>query len=201
MNNTLPSHEASSSPCPTALSLLEWKASWEASLVLSYHLAWGRGATIYWAFAIYTGHSAKHMSPLNIVDFSEKIKTISSTSMCHTQFQTCFNSTIPYINSKKCVCVCVCVCVLSHFSHIQLFATLWTVTCQAPLSMGILQTRTLEWIAMPFSRGSSQPRDRTQVSCIVGRFFTIWVSQEAYLSFPGSLLKPKILSIFLLRWN
>ena len=37
---------------------------------------------------------------------------------------------------------------------------------------GILQTRILEWVAFPFSRGSSQPRDRTQVSCIAGGFFT-----------------------------
>ena len=37
---------------------------------------------------------------------------------------------------------------------------------------GILQARILEWVAFPISRGSSQPRDRTQVSCIAGRFFT-----------------------------
>ena len=37
---------------------------------------------------------------------------------------------------------------------------------------GILQARILEWVAFPFSRGSSQPRDQTQVSHIVGRFFT-----------------------------
>ena len=36
---------------------------------------------------------------------------------------------------------------------------------------GILQARILEWVAFPFSRGSSQPRDRTQVSCIVNGFF------------------------------
>jgi len=36
---------------------------------------------------------------------------------------------------------------------------------------GIFQARTLEWVAIPFSRGSSQPRDGTQVSCIAGRFF------------------------------
>ena len=36
----------------------------------------------------------------------------------------------------------------------------------------ILQTRILEWVAFPFSRESSQPRDRTQVSCTAGRFFT-----------------------------
>ena len=37
---------------------------------------------------------------------------------------------------------------------------------------GILQARILEWVAIPFSRGSSQPRDRTQVSRIAGGFFT-----------------------------
>ena len=37
---------------------------------------------------------------------------------------------------------------------------------------GILQVRILEWVAIPFSRVSSQPRDRTQVSCIAGGFFT-----------------------------
>ena len=37
---------------------------------------------------------------------------------------------------------------------------------------GILQARILEWVAFPFSRGSSQPRDQTQVSHIAGRFFT-----------------------------
>ena len=37
---------------------------------------------------------------------------------------------------------------------------------------GILQARVLEWVAIPFSRGSSQPRDQTQVSHIAGRFFT-----------------------------
>ena len=44
---------------------------------------------------------------------------------------------------------------------------------------GIPQARTLEWIAIPFSKGSSQPRDQTQVSCIAGRFFTIWATKEA----------------------
>ena len=44
---------------------------------------------------------------------------------------------------------------------------------------GNLQARTLEWVAFPFSRGSSQPRDLTQVSCITGGFFTIWVTREA----------------------
>ena len=53
---------------------------------------------------------------------------------------------------------------LSCFSHVQPFATPWTVACQAPLSMVILQARILGWVAMPSSRGSSQARDQTQVS-------------------------------------
>ena len=48
----------------------------------------------------------------------------------------------------------MCACVLSHFSHVQLIATLKIVTCQT-LFMGILQARILEWVAMPSSRGSS----------------------------------------------
>ena len=53
---------------------------------------------------------------------------------------------------------------LLSLSHVQLFATPWTVACQAPLSLGILQARILEWVAMPSSKGPSQPRDQTQVS-------------------------------------
>ena len=52
------------------------------------------------------------------------------------------------------------------------FATPWTIAHQPPLSMGILQARKPEWVAMPSSRGSSQPRDGTQVFRIAGRFFT-----------------------------
>ena len=58
-------------------------------------------------------------------------------------------------------------------SHFQFFVTQWTTARQAPLSMGTLQARILEWVAMHFSRGSSQPRDQTQVSyvCCIGRQF------------------------------
>jgi len=44
---------------------------------------------------------------------------------------------------------------------------------QSSLSMGILQARILEWVAMPSSRASSQPRDRSQVTHIAGGFFTV----------------------------
>ena len=44
---------------------------------------------------------------------------------------------------------------------------------------GILQARILEWVAIPFSRGSSQPKGQTQVSCMAGGFFTAWATREA----------------------
>ena len=44
---------------------------------------------------------------------------------------------------------------------------------------GIFQARVLEWVAISFSRGSSWLRDGTQVSCISGRCFTLWVTREA----------------------
>ena len=46
---------------------------------------------------------------------------------------------------------------------------------------GILQARILEWVVFPFSRGSPQPSDWTQVSCITGRFFTGWAIREAQI--------------------
>ena len=46
--------------------------------------------------------------------------------------------------------------------------------------LGILQTRILEWVAISFSRGSSQPEDWTQVSCTAGRFFTIWTTKTSH---------------------
>ena len=66
----------------------------------------------------------------------------------------------------------------------ELCPTLWDPTnCSLPGSSvhGILQARLLEWIAIPFSRASSWPRDQTQVSCIVGRFFTIWAKGKIHL--------------------
>ena len=50
---------------------------------------------------------------------------------------------------------------------------------------GILQARILEWVTFPFSRRSSQPRDYTQVFCIVGGFFTSWATREAQKYWSG----------------
>ena len=60
------------------------------------------------------------------------------------------------------------------FSHSVISNSLWShgllCVCPSPLSLGILQTRILEWVPISYSRGSSQPRDRTRVSC-----FSRWI--------------------------
>ena len=59
-------------------------------------------------------------------------------------------------------------------------ALCYPLDCSPPGSSihGIFQARVLEWVAISFSRGSSRPRDWTQVSRIVGRCFTIWATRE-----------------------
>ena len=58
------------------------------------------------------------------------------------------------------------------------------MNCSPPGSFvhGIFQARILEWVAIPFSRGSSQPKDQIQVSFIAGLFFTIRVTRETTLA-------------------
>ena len=78
-------------------------------------------------------------------------------------------------------------CIIVQTSGIQVLVAQLCPTlcdpmdCSPPGSSihGILQARILEWVAMLFSRGSSQPRNQIQVSRIVGAFFTVWASREA----------------------
>ena len=72
--------------------------------------------------------------------------------------------------------------ILSKWSEVaQLCPTLCDpVNCSPPGSsiLGILQARILEWVAISFSRGTSRPRDRTQVSRIAGRRFNLWATRD-----------------------
>ena len=69
--------------------------------------------------------------------------------------------------------------VLKSLSPVWLFVT--PMDCSLPgfSTPGIFQASVLEWVAISFSRGSSWPRNRTQVSCIAGRCFTLWATREA----------------------
>ena len=58
--------------------------------------------------------------------------------------------------------------------------SLQPMDCTRLLCPWNFQGRTMEWVAIPFSRGSPQPRDWTQVSHNAGKFFTIWATWEAH---------------------
>ena len=91
----------------------------------------------------------------------------------------------------------IVVCVCESLSRVRHFVTPQTETLQASVH-GILQARILEWVAMPFSRGSSQPKDQTQVSHIAGTFFTVWITRGAQTQ-DRLTLKPHLQHRCLLR--
>jgi len=66
--------------------------------------------------------------------------------------------------------------------------------CSLPGSSvhGLLQARILEWVGIPFVRGSSWPRGGTPVSYIAGIFFTIWVTREAQKSYSWAYIQRKL---------
>ena len=77
------------------------------------------------------------------------------------------------------VCVCAGVCTRAHACSIvsDCFATPWTVALQAPLSMGFSRQEYWSSFNIPFSRGSSRPKDQTRVSCLSGKF-SPWATWE-----------------------
>ena len=86
--------------------------------------------------------------------------------------------------------LCVCVCEVA-----QLCPTLCKpVDCSPPGSSihGILQARILEWVAISFSRGSSQPRDRTWVSCTAGRRSILWATRDILLLLLGRFSRVRL---------
>ena len=120
---------------------------------------------------------------------------VMSQHNCHTEFE--FWMRVMYIINGplfRSVCVCVCLCPQTHciwqktnFVLLLWFQlrssecvslsvasdSLWPIDCSSSVQ-GIIQARPLEWVPILFSRGSSQPRDKTQVSWIAGRFLTVY---------------------------
>ena len=102
-----------------------------------------------------------------------------------------------YLTLCVCVCVCVCVCarVLSRFSHVQLFATPWTVAHQAPQSMGL--SRQEYWSGLPLPSPGHLPDPGTEPMsltspALAGGFFSTSATWEAHLTLmlPNSVLAP-----------
>ena len=120
---------------------------------------------ISWGFSMYRGcvkcstsSPTAQNKPVKYILLSHFINTWGKLRLQEIKFLT---QVLQSLNDQ------VYACVLSCFSRVWLFATPWTIDSSVH---GVLQARILEWVAMPASRGSFQPRDQTHVSyvsCIV----------------------------------
>ena len=108
----------------------------------------------------FLGIQPEKLSALIQKDTCTPVFTVGLYITAKTQKQPQGPSTDEGIKTTWVVWVCVCVHMHPNFSHVQLLVMLWTVAHQAPLSMGSLQARILEWVAMRSSKVSSQPRDQ-----------------------------------------
>ena len=123
-------------------------------------------------FGVYSNTSAKMHGT-----WPEYSKRSAGRQMC--LLLTHCDQVLICLSRSLCVCVCVCVCVLVALSCPTLRSH--RLSPSRLLIHGILQARILGWVAIPFSRGSSRPRDQTRVSRIANRFFTIWVTRSLRL--------------------
>ena len=111
--------------------------------------------------------------------FQFSVQSLSYVRLFETPWTTACQASLSITNSQSPPKLTLEVKVKS-FTHVWLFATPWTVAHRAPLSMGF--SRQEDWSGLPFPSqgdlpvpGSSCPGDRTQVSCIAGRCFNLWV--------------------------
>ena len=113
-------------------------------------------------------HGLQHARLLCLWDFPGKDTGVGYHFLLQGIFLTQgSNLAIPH-------CRQILYCLSHQVSLKNLFFIIWVSSVH-----GILQARILEWIAVPFSRGFSQPKDWTQVSRLAGRFFTVWATREA----------------------
>ena len=127
-------------------------------------------------------HAGDRASPQNSLGTYVLFKFLfSSQTFCTLFFQHEWKPLVSFCISLQFVLLAISE--VKSLSRVRLFATPWTVAYQAVayqncnLSIhGIFQARVLQWVAISFSRGSSRPRNLTQVSRIAGRCFTIWAT-------------------------
>ena len=118
-------------------------------------------------------------SPSQVLSYLSVPLFLQLSSLLRFKFQLShFTEMWPEAKVSICLCLKVLMCQIDIIKgplivrgHTQPFATLWTVAHQAPLSMEFPRKEYLEWVAISFSRESSQPRDQTHISYVscIGR--------------------------------
>ena len=127
----------------------------------------GLSVTLFWGVCCFGGHTMWHEGPTRDWTHAPSVKVWNLNCWSAREVPQWLFSSCAVLSRSV-----MSDCLRPHGLY---------VTHQAPLSMGILQARILEWVAMSSSRGSPQPRDRTPVSHIAGGFLTVWITREALL--------------------
>ena len=123
-----------------------------------------------WEMQSLRGHRDAPSQEMKLNEIARWVISLSSLKSIHPH----------HLDTKSCFCYKCFQTKTSTVKVAQSCPTLWD-----PMNYtvhGSLQARILQWAAFPFSRGSSQPRDQTQVSHIAGGFFTSWATREVQTS-------------------
>ena len=154
-----------------------------------------KGLTQMWLYLVF-GSSRRKSKSIRSLGNSHNLKGLGSSQeetpesslSAHAwrrgQDGSCLQARKPETNPGNCHFLLQCVKVKSESEIAQSCPTLCDpMDCSLPCSSihGIFQARVLDWVAISFSKGSSWPRDQTQVSCIIGRCFTVWATYLASL--------------------
>ena len=130
---------------------------WEHTMRTEWNCIWTRNPELWRDFLIYTNSVRRSEFLSNILQQSKFLYALIILWAVF-MFMMCWFCSSSFLKNDT-----MRVCVRSYFGHVRLFATLWTIAHQAPLSMGFSSKNTGVG-AVSFSRGSSQLRDQTHVS-------------------------------------
>ena len=115
----------------------------------------------------------KHLCSASHLKSNSKVSKFAHSLFAKSKSEHIESYLLKYHLLTKTLTELLCVCV-SHSVVSNSLQPHGLQPARLPFVHGISQTRILDWVAISFSRGSSWPRDRNQVSCIAGGFFTIW---------------------------
>ena len=189
-------------PCGREWCAWNW---WWRMICYTFSLAYNSGLLILLSVFLFQCHTAfqawSYKKTFSRTWKPHKPKVAPSGMHVNTQthIHTCtYTHTVSWLTRQKCIKIWTWnssrrkwKVKVKSLSRVQFFVTL----CSLPGSSlhGIFQARILEWVAISFSRGSSQLRDKTQVSCTAGRCFTLWATRE--------VLRKKKYKIYIVRYQ